>query len=380
MEAVALVDYPGNGLADTPRGAHASAPLAADALVPVDAVPRLADGLPAKGEALAEGGLLGEVEVLPLAPVELEHLQGLAAPLRGVDARHVGILGKDLRQPLATDAPHRPPQGDGHSGESVRPLHPGEGRKGPGRQPVVKGLATGGQEIEAPLVPKHQIDYAGLGQSMLVQGGKNHRVDLFLEHSQNGLCGHGASSPLLESRAEAPGHSPGTPHGLVLQAVLLGRIAGEVGDHRVGIRQVKHLEDGVVGGLILALDDGVLDAHLLDGHVVLKGRLPAEADPRVGGAGHGDLDVGVGLHVLVDLLSAVGAEPQLAVLLPGEHEGAALGLTVPAHGGQVLHGVLVQEFHDFVHDVLPPNQFLKGGFPFDGSIVTPNFMAEKYAQ
>ena len=56
----------------------------------------------------------------------------------------------------------------------------------------------------------------------------------------------------------------------LLQIVLLGRIAGEIGDHRMGVRQIEHLKNGIVGGLVLPLDDGVLDAHLLDSHVVLK--------------------------------------------------------------------------------------------------------------
>ena len=45
-----------------------------------------------------------------------------------------------------------------------------------------------------------------------------------------------------------------------LQVVHLGRIAGEVGNHGVGVSQIEHLKDRVVGGLVLALDDGVLDA------------------------------------------------------------------------------------------------------------------------
>src|SRR5699024_12482432 len=45
-----------------------------------------------------------------------------------------------------------------------------------------------------------------------------------------------------------------------LQVVLLGRIAGEVGDHRVSVLQIEHLEDGVRRLAVLALDDGVLDA------------------------------------------------------------------------------------------------------------------------
>jgi len=47
----------------------------------------------------------------------------------------------------------------------------------------------------------------------------------------------------------------------------------------VGVRQIEHLEDGVVGSLVLALDDGVLDAHLFGSPVVLKHRLAAEPNP-----------------------------------------------------------------------------------------------------
>ena len=122
----------------------------------------------------------------------------------------------------------------------------------------------------------------------------------------------------------------------------------------MGIRQIEHLEDGVVGGLILAFHDGVLDTHLLDSHIVLKHSLAVQPNPGKGGAGHGQLHVGIGLHILVDILLIVGAEPQLAVLLPGEHKGAALGLSIPAHGSQVLDRVLGQEFYDFVHNRLPP--------------------------
>src|SRR5699024_9913285 len=85
------------------------------------------------------------------------------------------------------------------------------------------------------------------------------------------------------------------------------------------------------------------------GHVVLKDGLAVQADPGVGRAGDGHLDVGVGLHILVDILAVVGAEPELAVHLAGEHEGPALGLAVPADGGEILDGVLLQKLHDFIH-------------------------------
>ena len=274
----------------------------------------------------------------------------------------LGVALKDLLQPLSPDVFHRAPQGDGHRGQGVPTLHPGEGREGAGGEPLVEGLAPGGEEIEAALVGEHQVNDAGLREPLLIQGGKDHRVDVGLQSVKNVLGCHVHSSPKDFHRARgAPKGTipPKRPVGAWLQAVLLGRVAGEVGDHPVGAPQIEHLEDGVVGGLVLALYNGVLHAHLLDRHIVLKHGLPAEPNPGVGGAGHGDLNVGVGLHVLVDLLGAVGAEPQPAVPLPGEHEGAALGLAVPAHGGQVLDRILIQKFHDFVHDKLPPKVFAK---------------------
>ena len=51
-----------------------------------------------------------------------------------------------------------------------------------------------------------------------------------------------------------------------------------------------------------------------------------EPDPGIFGAGNGNLDFRILLHILVDILGAVGAEPQFAVKLAGKHEGAALGL------------------------------------------------------
>ena len=114
--------------------------------------------------------------------------------------------------------------------------------------------------------------------------------------------------------------------------------------------QIKHLKDGIVGGLVLALDDGVVHAALLDSQVVLKHRLAVQTDPGIAGAGHGNLHIGVGLHILVDIFLVVGAEPQLAVLLKAEHEGAALGLSVTAHSGQILNRVGSQKFNDFLHE------------------------------
>ena len=118
----------------------------------------------------------------------------------------------------------------------------------------------------------------------------------------------------------------------------------------MGIIQIEHLKDGIVGGLVLAFDDGIVHAALLDGHVVLKHSLAVQTDTGIAGAGHGDLHIGIGLHILVDIFLVVGAEPQLAVLLKAEHEGAALGLSVTAHSGQILNRVGGQKFNDFFNE------------------------------
>ena len=82
-----------------------------------------------------------------------------------------------------------------------------------------------------------------------------------------------------------------------------------------------------------------------------------QADPGVFRAGHRDLGVGVGLQILVYVLLVVGAEPQLAVQLTGEHEGAALCLAVTTDGSKILHRVGIQKFYDFIHDKYLRNLF-----------------------
>ena len=58
----------------------------------------------------------------------------------------------------------------------------------------------------------------------------------------------------------------------------------------------------------------------------------------------------VALHVLVNVLSVVRAEPQLAVHLAREHERATLCLAVTAYGCQILYRIRLQEFYDLAHD------------------------------
>ena len=118
----------------------------------------------------------------------------------------------------------------------------------------------------------------------------------------------------------------------------------------MGTLQIEHFKDGVGGLAVLPLDNGILDTHLLGGHVVLENGLAVQTNPRISRAGNRNLDVGVGLHILVDVLLVVGAEPQLAVHLAGKHEGAALGFTIAANSGQILHGIFLQKLYDVIHN------------------------------
>ena len=81
------------------------------------------------------------------------------------------------------------------------------------------------------------------------------------------------------------------------------------------IFQIKHFKDGVGGLAVLPLDDGVPDAHLLGGHIILENGLAVQPNPRISRAGNRNLDVRVGLHILVDVLLVVGAKPLYTQLL-----------------------------------------------------------------
>lgn len=117
----------------------------------------------------------------------------------------------------------------------------------------------------------------------------------------------------------------------------------------MGVFQVENLKDGVRGLAVLSLHDGVGETHFFGSHVVCKDGPAMQPQPGVLRAGDGNLNVGVDLHVLVHLFGVVGAEPQLTVQLAGEHERTALGASVPADGGQILHRVGGQKFYDFFH-------------------------------
>ena len=54
----------------------------------------------------------------------------------------------------------------------------------------------------------------------------------------------------------------------------------------------EHLENGIRGLAVLALDDGVGDAHFFCSHVVLKHCLAVQTNPGVLGTGNGNLAFG----------------------------------------------------------------------------------------
>ena len=132
----------------------------------------------------------------------------------------------------------------------------------------------------------------------------------------------------------------------------------------MGIFQIEHFKGRVVGGLIISLDNGILQRSLFDGLVVHKDGLAAQTNPLIGGGGNADLNVGICLQLLVDFLEVAGVEPQLTILLEAEHKGAALGLSVQANGGEILNGVFLQKLGDFFHDNYLQSVFCLGKVAF----------------
>ena len=57
-----------------------------------------------------------------------------------------------------------------------------------------------------------------------------------------------------------PQSTCGAVGALCLQVILLGRIAGKIGNHRMSVLQVEYLKNGVGGLAILTFDNGILDA------------------------------------------------------------------------------------------------------------------------
>ena len=94
--------------------------------------------------------------------------------------------------------------------------------------------------------------------------------------------------PVMET---TPQSTCGAVGALCLQVILLGRIAGKVSDYCMDIFQIKHFKDGVGGLAVLPLDDGVPDAHLLGGHIILENGLAVQTNPRISRAGNRNLDV-----------------------------------------------------------------------------------------
>lgn len=138
------------------------------------------------------------------------------------------------------------------------------------------------------------------------------------------------------------------------------RVAGEVRDDTVRGGEVKDLEDGIVGGLVLCADDGIVQAGFFDGAIVLKYGFAVQTEPGIGRVGYRDFDFGVCPHVQVDLFLVVGAEPQLPLVFQAEHERTAFGFTVAADSGQILDGICGQEFYNFVHE-----KYLQMGLQLD---------------
>ena len=86
-------------------------------------------------------------------------------------------------------------------------------------------------------------------------------------------------------------------------------IAREICQDSVGIGQIKYLENRVGRRPILPFYDGIFHTHLLGRQVVLKNGPAVEAEPSVLWTGNREFNIGVTLHLLVDGLGAVGAEP-----------------------------------------------------------------------
>ena len=277
---------------------------------------------------------VADVEILALCLVQAEHLQRIPG-VTGVDGLHIGVFFKDLLQLFLADVSNLSPKGDrnlafcGRQGD-IALLH----------ELGIEGLALGCEKMDALFIHEHHVNDPGLRMAVCANGGYGGGVDVLYQELQIIIVCH-----VFDLSAQG-----GNFVDQLLFLELVGRVAGEVGDHAVGVVQVEHLKDGVGSGLILALHDGVADAHFLGSHVVLEDGLAVEPNPGVGGAGNGDLNLGVLLHILVDVLLVVGAEPQLAVQFACEHEGAALCLAVTTDGSQILHRVGIQKFYDFVHD------------------------------
>ena len=51
----------------------------------------------------------------------------------------------------------------------------------------------------------------------------------------------------------------------------------------MGIFQIEHFKGRVVGGLIISLDNGILQRSLFDGLVIHKDGLAAQTNPLIGG-------------------------------------------------------------------------------------------------
>ena len=88
-------------------------------------------------------------------------------------------------------------------------------------------------------------------------------------------------------------------------------ITGEISNYTVCIFQIKYLKNWVVSSLILDFYNRVIQAGFFYCHIVLKYGFDVKTDPGIFRAGDRNFYKRMFLHILVDFLSAVGAEPKL---------------------------------------------------------------------
>lgn len=105
------------------------------------------------------------------------------------------------------------------------------------------------------------------------------------------------------------------------------------------VLKVEYLKDRVLSSLILTFDNRILHAGYLYFMVVLKNSFSVKTNPCVLRIGYGNLDLRVCLHILVNILGIVCAEPELSVFLKTEHERAAFRLSIASYSCQILYRV-----------------------------------------
>lgn len=87
----------------------------------------------------------------------------------------------------------------------------------------------------------------------------------------------------------------------------------------------------------------------LAGILFSKTALPCKRIHAYSGLDTGKLNFRIFQHILVDILLAISAKPQLPVKQASKHKGAAFCLAIATNGGQILHRVSIQKFYYFFH-------------------------------